>query len=201
LIRGNFIGTDATGLTPMPNKIGIEVHGDGNVIGGPSPLDRNVISGNEQFGILVESIGNVAHGNIIWNNSIGVNALGTVNVGNGSDGIRLHSAQGTLIGGVSPTEQNLIGANHGAGIATLSFGSIPTDANSFIGNRIFNNDGLGIDLGPSGVNPNDQCDADGGDHRGQNYPDITLVSSFGGNTRAEWRAQQNFCTAFLQGGA
>ena len=46
-IAGNFVGTDATGLTPLGNVdegIGI-CGGTNNVVGGATPGMRNVISG------------------------------------------------------------------------------------------------------------------------------------------------------------
>jgi uncharacterized repeat protein (TIGR01451 family) len=49
-------------------------------------------------------------------------------------------------------------------------------------NRIFNNQGPGIDLGSDGVTPNDAGDADSGPNNLQNYPVLTSMSSAAGNT-------------------
>ena len=50
--------------------------------------------------------------------------------------------------------------------------------NSILGNKIFSNGELGIDLvGTDGVTLNDLDDADGGANRQQNYPDLALASN------------------------
>jgi hypothetical protein len=49
-------------------------------------------------------------------------------------------------------------------------------------NSIFSNDGLGIDLGQTGVTPNDPTDADVGDNNLQNFPLITSALSVGDTT-------------------
>ncbi len=51
IVVGNFIGTDATGTLARPNLIGISVGTSGNTIGGPVITDRNIISGNADFGL------------------------------------------------------------------------------------------------------------------------------------------------------
>ena len=52
-VRGNRIGTDVTGESPLPNGNGIRVQDSSDVIIGGccSGESRNVISGNTQFGI------------------------------------------------------------------------------------------------------------------------------------------------------
>jgi len=56
-------------------------------------------------------------------------------------------------------------------------------ANDISGNRIFNNGGLGIDLGfISGVTPNDPGDSDIGENYLQNYPVLTAAASAYGST-------------------
>ena len=49
------------------------------------------------------------------------------------------------------------------------------ERNTIRGNSVFQNEGLGIDLGNSGVAPNDPGDGDGGSNILQNYPIITSV--------------------------
>ncbi len=50
-VIGNFIGTNSSGSTAIPNGKGITVTGTNNVIGGSAPGSRNLISGNTGVGI------------------------------------------------------------------------------------------------------------------------------------------------------
>ena len=73
-----------------------------------------------------------------------------------------------------PGEGNVIvsnqaGSNPAHGI--LTYGQRVTVR----GNRIHDNQGLGFDIDPIGVNPNDPGDADGGANDGQNFPIVTSV--------------------------
>jgi hypothetical protein len=59
-ITGNKIGTDASGMNPVPNFSGISIgwfQGDpaGAIIGGPNPGDANIIAFNERNGVTVSS--------------------------------------------------------------------------------------------------------------------------------------------------
>src|SRR5262245_5407469 len=92
-IAGNYIGTDTTGTLDRGNGAdGIFVQSDApnNRIGGSSPGDRNVLSGNGDpavrggGGVTVASRGNVVLGNYIGTTASGVAALpniGGVNYG------------------------------------------------------------------------------------------------------------------------
>src|SRR5262249_42726113 len=52
VIRGNFIGTDQTGQLDYGNGLaGVTLLTSGNTVGGTSPADRNLISGNDLGGI------------------------------------------------------------------------------------------------------------------------------------------------------
>lgn len=55
-IVGNFIGTDVTGTTRIPNtRAGIEFNtGSGHRVGGPTAGERNLLSGNAGLGITVQ---------------------------------------------------------------------------------------------------------------------------------------------------
>jgi hypothetical protein len=59
---------------------------------------------------------------------------------------------------------NAVGLNMGSG-----------ERNTIRGNSVFDNEGLGIDLGSNGVTPNDPGDGDGGTNLQQNFPIITSV--------------------------
>ena len=91
VIKGNRIGTDATGNDALPNDTGVTILDvGGNTVGGSSPFsDRNLVSGNTN-GIVVS--GANAIGNQIKRNFIGTNAKGTGSLGNVFDGIVLTSS-------------------------------------------------------------------------------------------------------------
>ncbi|NNF65688.1 MAG: cadherin-like domain-containing protein, partial [Acidimicrobiia bacterium] len=90
-IAGNYLGTDMTGTVAAPNGFldvapvgGISVTSNNNVIGGTAVADRNVISGNTQYGIGFRS---GASNNLVIGNYIGTNAAGTGPLGNGTEGV------------------------------------------------------------------------------------------------------------------
>ena len=79
-VIGNFIGLDASGkalLSNGPQGVVIALRGGGNIIGGPSPADRNVISNNGVTAVRL--IG--ASGNTVMGNYIGTDASGQVQLG------------------------------------------------------------------------------------------------------------------------
>ena len=64
--------------------------------------------------------------------------------------------------------------------------------NAILGNAIFSNAGLGIDLGAYGVNPNIACDAGSGANMAQNYPVLTqAVSGNGTGVRGTLNSRPN----------
>jgi photosystem II stability/assembly factor-like uncharacterized protein len=177
VIQGNHIGIDAVGNLAKPNNTGINLlNSSNNTIGGTTSGARNVISGNQSYGI--EVIGN---GNVVQGNYIGTNAAGTNSVRNGQAGINLSSNQfaNNLIGGTSAGAGNLISGNQ-TGISinapgtTVQGNLIGTDvtgtikvpnatgilsgaANTQIGgltsaarNIISGNDGAGVQIGGTG---------------------------------------------------
>ena len=52
-VAGCFIGTDPTGKVAAPNGSGVKIDNSSNLVGGPLVGDRNVISGNLNYGILI----------------------------------------------------------------------------------------------------------------------------------------------------
>src|SRR5204862_6888293 len=52
-IKGNFIGTESHGDSSRGNNTGIDDKGDKTEIGGSTPADRNLVSGNKGVGITV----------------------------------------------------------------------------------------------------------------------------------------------------
>jgi hypothetical protein len=111
IIRCNFIGIGADGLTPMGNdNIGILINGDNNTIGGQAAYtQRNVIS-NNITGVRIEG----STGNIIRNNFIGTTADGLLESGNNT-GMYI-SGDNNTVGGSAPLAGNLINGSIGYGM-------------------------------------------------------------------------------------
>src|SRR5215207_3486638 len=68
VVTGNFVGTDANGAADLGNFIGVGMEGsNNNTVGGTTPAARNLISGNDSDGVVVESgsTGNAVQGNHI----------------------------------------------------------------------------------------------------------------------------------------
>ncbi len=174
-VQGNYIGPDVTGTRAVnPKSGGISVSGNNNLIGGTVPGAQNVISGNI-IGIRIHLF---LSGNTIQGNLIGLNAQGTGALPNVIGGIECSfNASDNTIGGTVPGAGNKIAFNGGPGVSLLE--SIRT---SVRGNSIFSNGGLGIDLSPEGVTPNDSNDTDTGTNNLQNFPVLTSVMSSGNST-------------------
>lgn len=182
-VQGNFIGTDVTGRVALNlgNGFGINVnHATGVVING-----GNVISGNgDGIDISSSGVSGASSSNItVQGNFIGTAADGVTALGNTGNGISIGSAPNSLVGGVNRGEGNVIAFNGQAGVLIgVNISGIGTGA-AVLGNSIFANGKLGIDIGgglqdSNGVTSNDAGEAD----TLQNFPVITAVSSSGGNT-------------------
>ena len=105
-VQGNKIGTDVTGTKALPNKrFGIIVSDIQNTIGGPEPLQANVISGNLQGGILLYGTVNTT-ANIVGNNLIGTDLTGTQPLPNKGNGVQIG-----LNGAFGGTSGNTIGSS------------------------------------------------------------------------------------------
>ncbi|MET0382596.1 MAG: hypothetical protein ABW032_04150, partial [Burkholderiaceae bacterium] len=209
-VQGNLIGLNAAGTAALGNnEVGLTVDG-GTVqqIGGTTSGARNVISGNLYEGIFINA--STISGTQIQGNYIGTDAAGTVAVANGRDaGISLFNASGVTIGGTAAGAGNLISGNAGGGIYVASAGdqvispgvnltaSAPSTGNSILGNSIYANGDLGIELGRDGVTPNDAGDADTGANNLQNFPVITSVVRGAGTTAVGGSFNSVASTSFL----
>ena len=172
VVLGNYIGTNAAGTAAIGNDSGILIGfgATGTIIGGTSGgtagTEGNVISGN--VGIGIEINGSTTTNTQIVGNRIGVSGSNAP-LGNGSDGLLLNSAMLNQIG--IEGAGNIIANNNGAGIKLIS-----GDRNGIRGNSIFNNTGIGIDLGGDGNTPNDANDSDTGANGLLNKPLLTNFS-------------------------
>ena len=184
-IAGNLIGTDASGVR-LPGAYGqfysgiLLGGGGGNIVGGDDPKSRNVVSGSKTMGGISLQEGN----SVVRNNFIGTDVNGKVDLGNGGGGVQVASSGNSI-------ENNLIAYNHsfvdesfvdengdnfGSGIIILS-----GESNAILGNSIFGNAKLGIEMldgaFPDGVPvPNDLGDPDTGPNHLQNSPVLSGAS-------------------------
>ncbi len=116
-IEGNLIGLNPSGssIDHGNARNGITISSaSGNLIGGPTPAARNIISDNSQYGIYIQG-GGRASNNIVQGNAIGLAINGTRD-GNSSGGIILLGVPRTTIGGATSGAGNVISGNTGSGI-------------------------------------------------------------------------------------
>ncbi len=175
VVAGNYIGTDKSGTSAVANQSeGVQIaftHRERvgtNSDGVSDAAERNVISGNGRNGIHIFR----GQGHVVAGNYIGTDATGAAPLGNSQRGIRVwNGATGVRVGadgdGMNDAaEANVIAHNSLDGVV---LGEAETQA-TILGNAIYSNGGLGIDLNV--VNGNDADDVDEGPNRRQNYPDI-----------------------------
>ncbi len=203
VVAGNRIGT-ADGKAALANLEGVIINGGAanNTVGGTTAAARNVISGNTRSGVDVNSAG--TSGNLVEGNFIGVAADGTSALGNGLHGVILFaSAANNTVGGAAapaaggpgaplggagsaaPGVGNVIAFNGGAGVVVgtdTADGYANTQAgtgNAVLGNSVFANAKLGIDLGNAdGVTANN-FNGNLGPNNYQNYPVLTSAIASG----------------------
>jgi CSLREA domain-containing protein len=181
VIAGNYIGTDINGSAAIPNGdrgVQIESGAANTTVGGGTAGAGNVISGNTGDGIIVAdwlSLGTT--GAVIQGNYIGVQADGVSPLGNGNKGVHIDPVSGNLIGGIGANDGNIIAYNGQDGV-TLN--PVAGGDNTILGNSIYANTDLGIDLNNNGVTSNDAGDADAGPNDLLNFPVITSAVESGG---------------------
>lgn len=159
-VMGNFIGINKTGFGVAANGVGVVING-----GTDDAVVLNYIGHNTVDGIRVEEDADRAR---IEFNYIGIsptmNASNNFQAPNGSDGIQLVDN-----GADNSIRFNEIAYNAGDGI------NVDSDVLRawMAGNSIYDNAGLGIDLAPDGVNPNDQDVGASGANLKHNFPVLT----------------------------
>ena len=134
IVAGNFIGTTADGMQPLPNLLAGLTIADGaafNVIGVAGDLGRNVISGNSSNGLAITQAG---ISNSVRNNYIGLTMQGTSALPNtGGSGIFVADTLLTQIGGDDPSLRNVISGNGGEGIELESGANSTLILGNYIG--------------------------------------------------------------------
>jgi gliding motility-associated-like protein len=130
IVQGCFVGTNATGTAAIGNNnTAVYIHGAKNcLIGGTTASQRNILSGNKNFGGIEMASGS---GNTVEGNYIGLNAAGNAAIGNTVSGITHDGATSSII------QNNVISGNTGttgyginitAGTATIKNNYIGLDA-------------------------------------------------------------------------
>ncbi|HUV29515.1 MAG TPA: right-handed parallel beta-helix repeat-containing protein [Acidobacteriota bacterium] len=147
-VTGNFIGVNVYGTSSLPNGTGVMIRdaASGNVIGGLTSDDGNLISGNRGdifpfgCGVLISDPGTAS--NVVSGNYIGLDLTGTRALRNGSAGVVIgHGAAHNTIGGETTGQRNIISGN-GVGSFSTSLGrgvhifGPGTSFNRIIGNFI-----------------------------------------------------------------
>ena len=115
VIQGNLVGLDASGTVVVSNGVdGIIVEGGSyNLIGGPDPGARNVISGNGAAAINIKAGGLF---NTVQGNYLGTDITGRLSRGNRLPCLVLTAAVSNQIGGTVSALRNVIAGNWGTGL-------------------------------------------------------------------------------------
>lgn len=162
----NKIGTTADGTYALGNRRGITIQDTSLSI---NQIKNNIIAFND-IGIFL-IFGNThsaINGNSIHDNQVGVHVLDS--------------------GDAEITENTIFNNELGVWVEMESLGAKPTgiriSKNSIYGNRNWTRSGLGIDLSPEGLTPNDVGDSDDGPNTLLNFPNLGFAAlQTGGNLR------------------
>ena len=155
VIRGNYIGTDAAGKSPMANANGILVdNGPNTTVGGSAAGQGNLISGNISLGVVLGG----STGHVVTGNTIGADKTGMAALQNGTAGLYL------TLNASAQVNRNLIAYHSGTGVyldSGASFAASSTDncildnsagVNNTTGiSTTFTNNWWGDASGPSGA--------------------------------------------------
>ena len=171
-IRNNLIGVDASGTHALPNG-GYGVIAD---VGSTSEsIENNLIAGHSTDGVRIVGGSTID----VTYNAIGV-GIGGVALPNAGDGIHVQGGAKNVTTGfgypsLSGAGFASIAHNGGAGLYAEDDVNVDVTYGSFGSNT-----GLGIDLAPRGVNPNDTLDADSGPNELLNTP-VLLSATYNAN--------------------
>ena len=141
IVQGNYVGTDVNGTLAIPNTeegVFIGYNARNTVVGGTLDGERNLISGNSLDGVRIGTDFNETSGNVVKGNYIGTKAAGLDKLANGKDGVRIHHAINTAIGGSDAGSRNVIAGNTEYGVEIIGwalgdYGKINTVEGNYIG--------------------------------------------------------------------
>ena len=143
-IRGNFIGTGAGGLGDLGNGKSVVFLSSsiGVRVGGTAAGEGNIISGNNTYGVEINS----GSRHQLMGNWIGLDSTGTATVGNSLSGVYINGSNLNVVGSQVATARNVISGNGLHGVNLLSGG----DSNTLLGNFIGTDKTGTLDLGNTG---------------------------------------------------
>ena len=141
-IKGNYIGTSVNGTVALGNSTGIQIFAPGNVVGGTDSTARNLISGNNSYGVIIS--GSSSSGNLIQGNFIGTDANGTGDLGNSVFGVYISDAPNNTIGGTTTGARNIISGNNSSGVyVSGSSASVNSIQGNYIGTNAVGTGAIG----------------------------------------------------------
>jgi hypothetical protein len=157
IIKSNYVGSDVTGMIPKPNNgIGFLLldGASSNTIGGTGAGEGNLFCCSATSDGLRTQISsnNTIYGNLIGTDKTGAIAAG---FGNALHGVYLMSYQyltqannANIIGGLAAGKANIITNNGGDGVRLAAYNNpnATTNFNPIIGNKIYCNGGVGINM-------------------------------------------------------
>jgi Bacterial Ig-like domain (group 3) len=177
LIQGDFIGTDASGTSSLPNAGGIQdthryteptgsfipvVYAGSNTIGGTAAGAGNVISGNLGVGLDLAGVflllgDNATVTDLVEGNFIGTDVTGSRALFNLGGGINDAGGGPSTIGGTAAGAGNVISGNTGTGLVISGYfvgGSGPGPAMVFDSQDLVQGNLIGTDVTGSRPLPN-----------------------------------------------
>jgi parallel beta-helix repeat protein len=178
VVEGNFIGTDASGLTAFPNgQYGLTLFDSSQ----SNQITGNVIAASVNYGVAISDPG--TSGNLIQGNEIGVGVDGATALGNGWQGVMIENGASNNTIGLALDGSgagNVIADNVEEGVILYDTNTI---GNSIRGNSIFGNGAIGINLvggveNSYGVTANHVGGAEPGPNHLENYPVLTAAAVF-----------------------
>ncbi|MEM1178240.1 MAG: CSLREA domain-containing protein, partial [Acidobacteriota bacterium] len=171
-VQHNFLGTDKSGTSALANDIGLVISSTGGSYTDFAVLD-NLISGSTTLGVAIGDVDGLE----MKRNLIGTDLTGTQPIPNQWQGVGVgfvNTVTGQTIGGTDPGDGNTIAFNGRDGVTVDNDSRV-----ALLGNSIFSNTQLGIDLSGGGNN-NDAGDADTGSNQLQNFPVLSGSPSIDG---------------------
>jgi len=145
VVEGNQIGVNKAATAALANTndgVALLNGATANTIGGTVSGADNVISGNDQIGVLIGT--SATSGNLVQGNFIGTNSSGSVSLANGFFGVALATgASSNTIGGSVSGAGNTIAFNGSAGVIIGTTTSDTAAGDPVSENAIYENGGTG----------------------------------------------------------